>query len=372
MFTPSETPTSDTLVLESLEDLRTFWMMTRNVQWVSTFDGEIVAANPAFVNALGYTAQELRSLTPRDLVHPEDLDAVTARMATADAGEELGGLEFRLVTKSGQSIWLDVLSRRVAAQRLTYSSARDTTAQKALESALAEQVARLEELNQELDAFAYSVSHDLRAPLRAIDGFSAVLVREYSDQLDDQGKDRLQRVRAAAQRMGSLIDGMLSLSRVTRGALNKQPVDVTALAEAVAAELASAEPERSVVLQVEAGLRASGDPGLVRAALQNLIGNAWKFTAQRSPARIEVGQRRHDDGIAFYVRDNGAGFDMQYAEKLFTPFQRLHRQDEFAGNGIGLATVHRIVRRHGGRIWVDSAPDQGATFYFTLPADEAR
>jgi len=221
--------------------------------------------------------------------------------------------------------------------------------------------------NKELEAFSYSVSHDLRAPLRAIDGFSQVLIEDFADGLDAKGKDALNRVRAAAQRMGHLIDDMLTLSRVTRTEMRHETVDFSALAADVLAELQKSEPERKVDWHIEPGLLASGDAQLLRVALVNLIGNAWKFTGKTANAKIEFGAMRNADGTTeFFVRDNGAGFDMAYAGKLFGAFQRLHLASEFPGTGVGLATVRRIVHRHGGQVRAAGMPDQGATFYFTL------
>jgi signal transduction histidine kinase len=224
----------------------------------------------------------------------------------------------------------------------------------------------LEQANKELEAFSYSVSHDLRGPLRAIDGFSEVLLGEYSNKLDDQARHYLQRIRAGTQQMAALIDALLNLSRLTRSPLQKEPVNLTELARAVVAELRGREPARHVVVEIAGDLSAHGDARLIAIVLENLLGNAWKFTAKRPHARIAFGQESKENVTVFYVRDNGAGFDMPYASKLFAPFQRLHRASDFEGTGIGLATVHRIVSRHGGRIWTEAAIDQGATFFFTF------
>jgi signal transduction histidine kinase len=221
--------------------------------------------------------------------------------------------------------------------------------------------------NKELEAFSYSVSHDLRAPLRGIDGFSKALLEDYSDKvLDAQGTHYLRRIRVATQRMAELIDDLLQLARLTRADLVRRPVDVSKLANAVAADLARRDPARTVDVRVTDGLTAQADLHLVTIVLENLLGNAWKFTGKRSDAKIEVGAANVEGVAAYYVRDNGAGFDMEYADKLFGVFQRLHAASDFEGTGIGLATVHRIISRHGGRIWAESAVGQGATFYFTL------
>jgi two-component system sensor histidine kinase/response regulator len=226
--------------------------------------------------------------------------------------------------------------------------------------------AALETVNKELEAFSYSVSHDLRAPLRTIDGFSQALLEDYVDKLDEEGKDNLQRVRGATRRMGELIDDMLNLSRVARKEIRVETVDLSAMAQTIAAELRRSQPERQVEFIIADGMVATGDGGLLKAALENLLGNAWKFTGKRSEAKIEFGITRHDGISAYFVRDNGAGFDAAYADKLFGAFQRLHGQNEFSGTGVGLATVQRIIHRHGGRVWAEGKPNEGATFYFIL------
>lgn len=222
--------------------------------------------------------------------------------------------------------------------------------------------------NQDLESFAYSVSHDLRAPLRAIDGFSRLLEEHCRVAIDEQGHDYLARVRNAAARMGSLMESLLKMARLGRSGIKPASLDLGRMALDIVAELRAGEPERAVEVDVQPGLLASGDPTLVRNLLQNLIGNAWKFTGSRDPARIEIGRA---EGGAFFVRDNGAGFDPEYADKLFRPFQRLHTADEFPGDGVGLASVRHIIQRHGGTIQADAAPGQGATFTFTLPETPA-
>lgn len=235
-----------------------------------------------------------------------------------------------------------------------------------LERRVIERTAQLEAANKELEAFSYSVSHDLRAPLRSIDGFSLALVERYDSQLDDKGKHYLQRVRAASQRMGELIDDLLNLARVTRSQMQYRTVDLSAIVEAIAADLQQ-QPERQVEFIIASGIVAQGDSKLLRVVFENLLNNAWKFTSHQVSPRIEFGISSQPDGTTVYfVSDNGAGFDMAYADKLFGAFQRLHTEAEFPGTGIGLATVKRIILRHGGQVWAESAVDQGATFYFTL------
>jgi PAS domain S-box-containing protein len=235
-----------------------------------------------------------------------------------------------------------------------------------LERRVAERTTELTAVNRELESFSYSVSHDLRAPLRALDGFSQVLLEDYADRIDAQGKDYLGRIRAASQRMSALIDDLIQLSRVTRSELRRDDVDLSALVRAVVAEVQEREPGRRVDVTVQDGVHVRGDQRLLRVGLVNLVGNAFKFTRQRADARMEFGVTSGAEGRVYHVRDNGAGFDMAYAGKLFQPFQRLHTPHEFEGTGIGLATVQRIVHRHGGRVWAEGAPGEGATFYFTL------
>lgn len=224
----------------------------------------------------------------------------------------------------------------------------------------------LEQANKELEAFSYSISHDLRAPLRAIEGFSKALLHEYGDKLDEQGNRYLDRVRAAAQRMGALIDGLLNLSRISRAKLRRESVSLTELAHGAAATLCERDPSRSVSIEIAGELQAYGDAHLIAIVLENLLGNAWKFTANQPRAQIAIGQENEGNETIFFVRDNGAGFDMAYADKLFAPFQRLHQEREFEGMGIGLAIVQRIVSRHGGRVWAEAEAGKGATFRFTL------
>ncbi len=236
-----------------------------------------------------------------------------------------------------------------------------------LETMVAERTASLTAAKQEIESFSYSVSHDLRAPLRGIDGFSQLLLSEYSDKLDDIGRDYLRRIRRGAQHMAQLIDDILMLSRITRLEMCRQSVDLSGLCSKIVEELRHHSPERGdVEVIIAPGLTANCDPRLMEVALSNLLGNAWKYTGKRQAARIEFGSMAGDKGRVYFVRDNGVGFDMKYVDKLFQPFQRLHTLAEFPGTGIGLATAARVITRHGGRIWAESDPDKGSTFFFTL------
>ncbi|MHB1292245.1 MAG: sensor histidine kinase [Sulfuricella sp.] len=221
-------------------------------------------------------------------------------------------------------------------------------------------------MNRELESFSYSVSHDLRTPLRSIDGFSQALAEDYGEGLDAVGHDYLNRVRRAAQRMGVLIDDLLRLARVTRADMSRTRIDLSALAESVMADLRKHKGYSAATLTVQPGLAAYGDPALLRIMLENLLDNACKYSSKVPQPKIEFGSLAQVDRTVFFVRDNGAGFDMTYVDKLFGAFQRLHREDEFSGTGVGLATVKRIVHRHGGEVWAEGLPDEGAVFYFTL------
>lgn len=236
-----------------------------------------------------------------------------------------------------------------------------------LEHRVADRTAQLEAANKELEAFAYSVSHDLRAPLRGIDGFSQVLLEEYQDKIDEQGKSYLQRVRSAAQRMAQLIDDLLSLSRINRREMNIQQVNLSEMFREIAYALHETQPERKIEFVIEKDIMASGDSRLLRIVLENLIGNAWKFTSKHIKARIEFGLQKQKEIPVYFISDDGAGFDMNYSQNLFGAFQRLHTSDEFSGTGIGLATVQRIIHRHGGNVWSEGKVEEGATFYFTIP-----
>ncbi|MFL5306295.1 MAG: PAS domain S-box protein [Polyangia bacterium] len=267
---------------------------------------------------------------------------------------------------AGVVLCQDITDEKTAHRQLAESEARFRALTEELERTVAHRTQELLAANKELEAFSYSVSHDLRAPLRAIDGFSKALAEDYAALLPADAKELLSDVRQAAQRMAGLIDDLLRLSRVTRAPLTRTRVDLTRLAETVTADLRRGDPERDVTVHIQAGVTAEADEALIRVALENLFGNAWKFTARQPHPEIWFGSELVDGTQAFFVRDNGAGFDMAYGDKLFVSFQRLHANSEFPGTGIGLATVQRVVRRHGGRAWAVGEPGRGATFSFTL------
>jgi light-regulated signal transduction histidine kinase (bacteriophytochrome) len=256
---------------------------------------------------------------------------------------------------------------------LVSSAIRDISERKRAEAEVSElneserrHAAQLEAANKELEAFSYSVSHDLRAPLRSIDGFSSALMEDYGRQLDGQAKNYLGRIRAATQRMAQLIDDLLNLARVSRGEMRHEQVDLSTMAKVILTDLHNGEPERNVECVVPEGVAAEGDPRLLRVVLENLLGNAWKFTRKKPQAKIELGVAKRDGQKVYFVRDDGAGFDMTYVDKLFGTFQRLHTAEDFSGSGVGLATVQRIIHRHGGRVWAQGAEGEGATITFTL------
>ncbi|BBA70996.1 ATP-binding protein [Geobacter sulfurreducens] len=279
---------------------------------------------------------------------------------------ERGNLTYKLHFSARDELETIASSFNAMAQRLRASEETLTALNAELEERVLQRTADLEAMNRELESFSYSVSHDLRAPLRHLEGFSEALLEDYADHLDENGRHCLERINGASRRLSQMIDAMLELSRLSRSDLQRERIDLGVMARDILDELHGAEPERRVSVKISDAMEAEGDARLVRVVMENLVGNAWKYSRTRQEAAIEIGTRQDGATTIYYVRDNGVGFDMAYADRLFAPFQRLHREDEFEGTGVGLATVQRIVHRHGGRLWAEAAPDNGATFFFTL------
>jgi len=351
---------------------------------VATTDaqGKITYVNDKFCTISRYSREELLGQDHRILNsghHPKEF--IRNLWTTITDGRVWHG-EIKNRAKDGSYYWVDAtivpFLNEQGKPRQYVAIRTDITARKHAEEQVRELNTKLEQrvvartaelaaVNKELEAFCYSVSHDLRAPLRGLDGFSQALLEDYGDKLGDDGQHLLQRIRAGSQRMGQLIDDLLNLSRVSRSELRREPVNLSSLAGDIVEELRSHDPHRDVALRIADNLTADGDPQFLRVVLENLLGNAWKYTAKQPHATIEFGLDCDNGQPSFFVRDDGVGFDMQYVDKLFTPFQRLHAVNEFPGTGIGLATVQRIVHRHGGRVWAEAEVNKGATFHFTLP-----
>ena len=348
---------------------------------ISRFEsGRYLDVNDAFEHQFGWSRDEAIGNTALDIGIWPDPQAHARWTAALRQTGKLRDYEAVLSTKFGElkqavtaaevfylgetkyviTLIHDITDLRHASEEVKMLNA-------ALEDRVRQRTADLTEANKELESFSYSISHDLRAPLRGIDGFSHLLADEYGDRLDAQGREYLDRVRRAAQRMGALIDDLLDLSRVNRHNMKRVPVDLSQIAREVMEDLKKSEPKRSVEIRIADGCSAWGDPQLLRVLMENLLGNAWKYTGKTTHAEISFGEARDAAGEStFHVRDNGIGFDMAYVDKLFLPFRRLHKTEDFAGSGVGLASAARVVRRHRGRIWAESSPGKGTSFHFTL------
>ena len=359
---------------------------------ISTLEGRVVEANSAYCRMLGYTASELYQLSARDLVHPKDLPQRRAHVEALKTGETHSVVaENRYLTKTGETVWIRVsismirgvtglsdgfvlIAEDINEQRKTMQALQQTQIDllqlnAELEGRVKLRTAQLESVNKELEAFSYSVSHDLRAPLQTVSGFLELLDRSNGRNLTDKGKHYVQRIRTGSVQMSDLIQGLMSLAELNRKALNIGPVNLSALAQRVEQDCRDSEPDRAVEVHIQPCLQVHGDATLLMVVMQNLFANAWKYTSKQDAARIDVGVQTHADGaVVYFVRDNGAGFDMVYADLLFGAFQRLHAAADFSGTGIGLANVKRVISRHGGRVWAEGQPGLGATFYFTLAA----
>ena len=324
-------------------------------------NAQMVYANKQFASMLRFSEEEIIGLPILQLIHPDERELIMSRAHDRYSGKEvIDTYEMRMVRKDGS-----FMPAFISNTAIEYNGARATliTVVDTTETKLRKE---LEQVNQELERFTYSVSHDLRAPLRSIEGFSRALKEDYEDRLDREGQDYLQRIRAACQRMAAMIDAILQLSRIGRYEMHKEKVNLSAIAQDIASDLETTSPERKVEFSIAEAVFAAGDPMLLRMVLENLIGNAWKFTQEHELGRIEFGVMQQNSKRIYYVRDNGLGFDMKYATKIFDPFQRLDNAKAFSGTGIGLASVKRIIHRHGGEIWAESAVGKGSTFYFTL------
>jgi PAS domain S-box-containing protein len=347
-----------------------FFMLSLDMLCIAGVDGYFKRVSPAFA-ALGYAPEELLRRPMLDFIHPDDVAPTLAELEKLACNVPTLAFENRYRCKDGSYRWLAWNAAPDPSGTL-YAVARDVTDNRRAEAELREARDAAEAASRELEAFAYSVAHDLRAPLRSLDGFSLALLEDYHDRLDGEGRQYLTYLRESAQRMAELIDDLLALSRVTRSELHSEEVSLTALAHTTIGRLRQAHPERQVEVEIAAGLTVTGDSRLLAVMMENFLGNAWKFTGKRPRARIEVGATTTGDGRrAYFVRDDGAGFDMAFAHKLFGVFHRLHAAAEFEGTGIGLATAQRVIHRHGGRVWAKAEVDAGATFYFTLHERDA-
>lgn len=347
-------------------------------------DGKIEYWNDAARRIFGYSKQEMIKEDMHLILAPGKYHNAYrdgfAKLRMTGEGAAIGKtLEFEAKRKDGTlfPIELSVSALKLKGKWHSIGILRDITERKKAEEKiiklnvdLQRHAVELTAVNKELEAFSYSVSHDLRAPLRTIDGFSQALLEDYADKFDEEGKDHLRRVRAASQRMAQLIDDMLNLSRLSRSEMTLENVDLSAIVKSISDELRETQPQRKVEFVIAQGITAKGDARLLRVALTNLLGNAWKFTGNRSNARIEFGVAQVDGEKSYFITDNGAGFDMAYANKLFGAFQRLHGSTEFPGTGIGLAIVQRVIHRHGGKVWAEGDVEKGATFYFTLGSEQ--
>jgi PAS domain S-box-containing protein len=349
---------------------------------IADWKGRLERCNPAFCSMLGFAAEELHGIWFGSLIHEEDRDSQLAETARLRSGEmSFFQNESRYLRKTGEPVWVhklvcclphhdedsrqilvmatDITQRKLAEQEILQLNTH-------LEQRVLQRTSELEAANKELESFSYSVSHDLRAPLRGIDGWSLALAEDYAGILDDTAQLYLSRVRSEAQRMATLIDDLLELSRVSSSEMRRETVDITRIAQSLAAMLLEENADRRIEFSIQPGLTTAGDARLMEIALTNLLANAVKFTGPRDIARIEVALLNQGGKPVFFVRDNGVGFDMAYAGTLFGAFQRMHKESEFPGTGIGLAIVQRVIHRHGGRLWAEAETGRGASFYFTI------
>lgn len=370
-------------LLQAEEKYRSIFENALEGIYQTTPEGRYLNINPAFARTFGFASAEEMMSQVTDArkqlyVNPEDRDRL--KSALTEQGQ-VEGFEAQVRRKDGSTFWISINAHAVrdgAGKILYYEGTNmDITERKQaeeeirrlnveLEQRVRDRTIRLEAANKELEAFSYSVSHDLRAPLRSIDGFSRIILEEYGSMLDDTLKNYLERICKGAQHMGLLIDDLLKLAQVTRSEFRHESIDLSKLANEIVGTLRRDNPERAVDVVIQDGINVKGDPYLMNIALKNLLDNAWKFTGKEAQPCIVFGTTVQGEETLYFIKDNGAGFDMTYAGKLFGAFQRLHTVEEFPGTGVGLATVRRIITRHGGRIWAEGEVEKGATFFFTI------
>ena len=357
------------------EERDRIWNLSRDLLCIAGFDGYFKTLNVAWEQTLGFSREELQAEPYMEFVHPEDRASTSAEAEKVATGAEVIHFENRYLCKDGSYRWLAWSARPLVAEQLTYATARDVTEEKRvrdkikqLNADLEQRAGQLETANKELESFSYSVSHDLRAPLRHIDGYLGRLTKAAGDKLDEKSRRYLGIISDAAREMGCLIDDLLVFSRMGRTEMQRETVELKALADGAILGLREEAQGRNIHWKSGQLPAISGDTAMLRQVFVNLLANAVKYTRPRDPAEIEIGCASQTDGeVVVFVRDNGVGFEMQYVDNLFGVFQRLHRADQFEGTGIGLANVRRIVQRHGGRTWAEGKVDHGATFYFSLP-----
>jgi PAS domain S-box-containing protein len=354
----------------SSERYRSFIEVTGELGWTTNAEGEVVEDQPSWTNYTGQTYEEIKGWGWSKALHPDDLEHTAQRWKKAVKEQSKYEVEYRIRRHDG--VYRHFMARGTPVFKEDGSimewvgTCIDITERRQAATEREELLKELERSNRALELYSYTISHDLRAPLRSIEGFAQAILEDYTDKLDETGKDYLNRVTSASRRMSQLIDALLTMARLARAEIKEDTVDLSSIAQVIAYELKKRQPERKVEFIIAEKVKVKGDPNLLRMALENFLDNAWKFTGKHPSARIEFGVTKVDGKDVCFVRDDGAGFDMNFVDKLFSPFRRIHGEAEFPGIGIGLATVHKIINKHGGKIWAESQVEKGATFYFTL------